>query len=137
VTPILRVADFERSVAHYARVFGFSLRWRVGNFGCVSRGDADLMLSEGSQGCSRTWLWFAVSDVDALYEELKASGALIRHPPTNYPWGSRELHVFDADGHVLRFGSEATPNEPLGPWLDEQGDRWLPREDGSWVKEDS
>jgi len=137
VTPILRVADFERSVAYYSEVLGFNLKWRVGNFGCVRRDDAELMLSEGTQGCSRTWLWLAVSDSDALHAELRARGAHIRNPPTNYPWGSRELHVFDADGHVLRLGSEALPGEPMGAWLDEQGDRWLPDEEGNWIKNPS
>jgi catechol 2,3-dioxygenase-like lactoylglutathione lyase family enzyme len=75
VTPILRVADFERSLAYYADVLGFSLQWRVGDFGCVGRDDAQILLSEGSQGCSRTWLWLNVSDADALYDEVRAGGA--------------------------------------------------------------
>jgi catechol 2,3-dioxygenase-like lactoylglutathione lyase family enzyme len=134
VVPILRVSDFERSVAYYVDVLGFTVDWKDGRFGSVSRGRTSLMLSEGSQGCSSTWLWIGVSDADALYEELRARGALIRHPPANYPWGSREVHVFDADRHVLRFGSENRPGEPLGEWLDEEGVRWQPNADGSWTK---
>lgn len=133
VTPILRVSDFDGSVAYYVEVLGFTLEWRDGRFGSVRRGDTSLMLSEGSQGCSSTWLFIGVSDADALHEELLARGARIRHPPTNYPWGSRELHVFDPDGHVLWLGSDARPGEPLGEWLDEAGGRWLPRPDGSWA----
>jgi hypothetical protein len=76
-------------------------------------------------------MWLGVSDADALHDELRARGAIIRHPPTNYPWGSRELHVSDPDGHVLRLGSEAT-GEPVGEWLDGRGVRWLPQPDGSW-----
>jgi hypothetical protein len=44
--------------------------------------------------------------------------------------------VFDPDGHVLRFGSEARPDEPLGEWLDEEGARWEYQPDGSWRKVD-
>ncbi|MGH7474960.1 MAG: glyoxalase superfamily protein [Longimicrobiales bacterium] len=132
VTPILRVSDFDRSVAYYVDALGFSLVWQDGRFGCVTRGQTCLMLSEGSQGCSSTWVWVGVSDADALHDELRARGATIRHPPTNYPWGSREVHVFDPDGHVLRFGSESQAGEPLGEWLDEGGTRWLPQPDGSW-----
>jgi hypothetical protein len=35
---------------------------------------------------------------------------------------------------VLRLGSDATPGEPLGEWLDEAGGRWLTQPDGSWQK---
>lgn len=134
VTPILRVSDFDRSVAYYTDALGFSLAWKGGRFGCVSRGETSLMLSEGSQGCPGTWVWVGVGDADALHDELRARGATIRHPPTNYPWGSREVHVFDPDGHVLRFGSESRAGEPLGEWLDEEGARWLPQPDGSWSR---
>lgn len=135
-TPILRVADFDASVAYYVDVLGFRLDWRDGRFGSVRRGEASLMLCEGSQGCPGTWVYLSVSDADALHDELRGRGASIRHPPANFPWGSRELHVFDPDGHVLRLGSDARPGEPPGEWLDEAGVRWLPRPDGGWVRVD-
>lgn len=97
-TPILRVADFDRSVEYYEQVLGFELEWSDGTFGSISR------------------------------------GARIRVPPTNYPWGAREVHVFDLDGHVLRFGSDAIEGEPMGEWLDEEGVRWQPQPDGSWTR---
>lgn len=133
-TPILRVADFEVSVSYYVDVLGFTLAWRDGGFGAVRRGDAELMLSEGAQGCAGTWVYLGVGDSDALYEEVRGRGALVRHPPTSFPWGARELHLFDRDGHVLRLGSDARPGEPLGPWLDESGVRWLPGADGRWTQ---
>jgi catechol 2,3-dioxygenase-like lactoylglutathione lyase family enzyme len=133
-TPILRVADFDASVAYYVEVLGFRLAWRAGAFGCVKRGEAALMLSEGAQGHVGSWIYVGVSDADALHIELLGRGARIRHAPTNFPWGSRELHVFDPDGNVLRFGSEARAGEPLGPWLEEDGTRWLPRPGGGWEK---
>jgi catechol 2,3-dioxygenase-like lactoylglutathione lyase family enzyme len=132
VTPILRVADFEASVAYYRDVLGFELDWRDGQFGQVRRGDAALMLSQGRQGHAGTWVWIGVSDADALHEELRARGARIRHEPSNYPWHSRELHVYDLDGHVLRLASEWKAGEGLGEWLDEEGVRWQAREDGGW-----
>jgi uncharacterized glyoxalase superfamily protein PhnB len=133
-TPILRVSNFEASVAYYVDALGFTLEWRDGYFGSVRRGDATLMLSQGSQGCAGTWVYLSVSDADALHEEMRGRGARIRHPPTNYPWGSRELQVFDLDGHVLRLGSDARPGEPFGDWLDEAGVRWRPQPGGGWAK---
>jgi uncharacterized glyoxalase superfamily protein PhnB len=135
-TPILRVGDFDASVAYYVTALGFDLDWSDGQFGSVSRGEASLMLCEGSQGHSGTWVYVSVGDADALYDEIRARGATIRHPPTNFPWGSRELHVFDPDGHVLRFGSEARHGQPVGEWLDEAGARWRYQPDGSWRKVD-
>jgi uncharacterized glyoxalase superfamily protein PhnB len=47
-----------------------------------------------------------IDDVDVLHEEYKASGAIIRMPPTNLPWQTREMNVIDLDGHCFRMGSE-------------------------------
>ncbi|HUF49664.1 MAG TPA: glyoxalase superfamily protein [Longimicrobiales bacterium] len=135
-TPILRVADFDASIAYYVDVLGFTLAWSDGTFGSVCRGDVSLMLCAGSQGHAGTWVYVDVSDADALHDELRARGARIRHPPTNFPWGMRELHVFDLDGHVLRLGAEVGHDEPLGPWLDEEGVRWMPQPDGRWNRAD-
>jgi len=59
-----------------------------------------------------------VTDVDELHEEFKASGASIRQPPTNFPWGTREMNVVDPDGHRIRFGSDST-GDPDGTPLAE------------------
>ena len=134
VTPILRVEDFDASVRYYVDILGFSLEWSVGRFGCVRRGSAALFLCEGSQGRSGTWVYIGVSDADALHTELADRGARIRHEPRNFPWGSRELHVFDPDGHVIRFGADAPRNAPFGAWLDEEGVTWWPQDDGSLVE---
>ena len=131
VTPILRVADLDVSLEYYVRALGFAVEFRDGGFASVRRGKASLMLCQGDQGHRGTWLWLAVSDADAAHEELRTRGASIRHPPTNYPWGSRELHVSDPDGHVLRLGSDTLPGEPIGEWLDAEGTRWVPHP-GGW-----
>lgn len=130
--PIFRVENLDISVAYYVERLGFQLQWRGDPLASVGRDRTSIMLSEGDQGQSGTWVWIAAGDVDALYKELQARGALLRHPPTNYPWGSRECQVRDPDGHVLRFGAESNPDEPLGDWLDGKGRRWAPQPDGSW-----
>src|SRR4051794_11187922 len=109
VTPILRVADLEASVVYYVDRLGFTLEWRADPMVSVRRDRAALMLCAECQGQPGTWVWVASSDVDALYAELGGRGARLRHPPTNYPWGSRECQVTDPDGHVLRFGSDLRP----------------------------
>jgi len=71
-------------------------------------------------------VWIGVEDVDALMHEYRASGAKIRHPPTNYPWAC-EMQVEDLDGNVLRLGSDTKKDEPFGEWLDMHGKIWPPQ----------
>lgn len=104
--PILRVADMARSLQYYVDVLGFSnAEWGGNEFTCVTRDGAGIYLSEGDQGHQGTWVWIGVGDVESLYEEYMSKGALIMHPPENFPW-AYEMKVNDPDGHVLRFGSD-------------------------------
>ena len=130
--PILRVASLSASVEYYVAQVGFEEQWRSGAVASVRRDRTSLMLCEGDQGHVGTWVWISTTDVDALYAELAGRGARLRHPPANYPWGSRECQITDLDGHVLRFGADLRPDEPLGDWLDARGRRWQPQPDGGW-----
>lgn len=113
VVPILRVREIHRSLEYYVKVLGFGQDWLGetdgGVMAGVSRDRLAVYLCQGEQGHSGTWVWIGVSDVEALHEEYRASGAKIRQEPTSYPW-ALEMKVEDPDGHVLRFGSE--PREP-------------------------
>jgi uncharacterized glyoxalase superfamily protein PhnB len=123
----LRVNNLETSLDYYVRVLGFKLNWRDddgSSFASVSRGACHLFLTVGDQGNPGSWMWIGVSDVDALHEEFLAKGAKVRQPPANYPWGSREVHIEDPDGNVLRMGSENKLGEPFGDWVDMRGIRW-------------
>jgi uncharacterized glyoxalase superfamily protein PhnB len=132
VFPILRVSNLEASLEYYESQLGFEVQWRSGTVASVQRDRAAIMLCEGDQGRTGTWLWIAVSDADAIYAELQVRGARLRHAPANYPWGSRECQVMDLDDHVLRFGSDLRAGEPMGDWLDASGKRWLPVAGGGW-----
>jgi predicted enzyme related to lactoylglutathione lyase len=109
VAPILSVADIAISTNYYLGSLGFKTDWeyRDGDFAIsgISRDGHTIYLCEGPQGHPGTWVWIGVEDVDRLFEEFTANGALILKPPTNYPW-AREMHVTDPDRHVLRIGSE-------------------------------
>jgi uncharacterized glyoxalase superfamily protein PhnB len=101
------------SVRYYVNVLGFqNAAWGNDDFTSVNRDRAGIYLCRGGQGQPGTWVWIGVEDVEALYEEYKATGAKIRHPPENYPW-ALEMKVEDADGHVLRFGSEPKEDQPF------------------------
>jgi predicted enzyme related to lactoylglutathione lyase len=114
--PILRVADMSVSVRYYVEVLGFSnAEWGTNDFTSVNRDRAGIYLCRNSQGQAGTWVWIGVQDVEALYQEYTAKGALIIHAPTNHPW-ALEMKVRDPDGHVLRFGSEPKADRPFEEW---------------------
>ena len=108
--PIFPVADVVATVRYYRDVLGFSEEWVWGeppDFACVARDEVELFLSLTTQRvASGSWLSIFVQDVDALYEDYKTRGAIIRQPPTEYPWGMREMNVEDLDGHRFRLGTD-------------------------------
>ena len=111
VVPILNVRSFAASIDYYVRKMGFRKKWDWGSpatFGCVERDGVAIFLCEGAQGQPGRWMSVFMEDVDALHEEYKGSGAIIRQAPTNMPWGTREMNVEDLDGHRFRMGSDAT-----------------------------
>ena len=126
VTPVLRVRDVVASRDYYVQALGFKVSFETEDFISVSRGHCGLFLCQGDQGHAGSWVWIDGKDVDALYQEYRASGAIIRHPPTNYSW-ALEMQIEDLDGNVLRFGSDPRRGEPEGEWLDMHGRRWLNR----------
>jgi catechol 2,3-dioxygenase-like lactoylglutathione lyase family enzyme len=110
-TPIFNARNVPASIDYYVNKLGFHVEWDWGSpptFASVERDAVRIFLCEGGQGAPGTWLSIYVQDVDALYQEYKRRGALIRQPPTNFPWGVREMNVEDPDGHRLRMGSDAT-----------------------------
>ena len=116
--PILNVKHLPTSMDYYVNKLGFRKKWDWGSpptFGCVERGKVEIFFCQGAQGQSGMWISIFIHDVDALFEDYKNSGAIIRQPPTNMPWGTREMNVEDLDGHRFRMGSHAT-----GP-VDEAG----------------
>lgn len=133
VNPILRISDVKTSVEYYTEVLGFHVDWKTAIFASVSRDNCHLFLSQGDQGRTGGWVWIGVEDVEALFAEYQASGAKIRHPPTNYTW-AREMQVEDPDGNILRMGSETREGDPIGEWLDMDGVSWLPTADGGWTR---
>lgn len=109
--PILNVNNVPASIAYYVDKLGFAKEWDWGSpptFGCVFRDGVRIFFCQGAQGAPGMWISIFVRDVDALHDDYRARGAIIRQAPTNFPWGVREMNVEDPDGHRLRLGSDAT-----------------------------
>jgi uncharacterized glyoxalase superfamily protein PhnB len=115
VAPILNVNNVPDSLKYYLEKLGFkcAFAWaeiegNLPTFAEVKRGRFRLMLCQQAQGHSGTWIYLDMPSLEALailHREFLASGAKIAEPPTDKPWGMREMLVQDLDGHILRIGA--------------------------------
>jgi catechol 2,3-dioxygenase-like lactoylglutathione lyase family enzyme len=126
VTPILNVSSLDASIAWF-ETLGWGKAWDWGDpptFGCVVSGKVQIFLckdGQGGRGRSTTvatfgpdgdesadkgvWMSIWVDDVDAIHEHCLAKGIEVAWPPTDMPWGVRELHIRHPDGHVFRLST--------------------------------
>ena len=107
--PILAVRNIVASIGYYVDKLGFEKQWEWGDpvdFACVRRDGVELFLSLNAQAAPGSWMSIFVQDVDALYATYKKTGAIIRRPPADYPWGIREMTVEDLDGHCMRMAGD-------------------------------
>ncbi len=132
LTPILNVSDIVESFRWFEKL-GWRKGWDWGappTFGGVCSGKCEIFLCEGAQGGrghggvlstfgedgSETanrgvWMSVWVDDVDAVHERCLAQGLEIACPPTDMPWGVREMHVRHPDGHVFRISKGSGEDE--------------------------
>ncbi|HVM88157.1 MAG TPA: VOC family protein [Puia sp.] len=114
ITAILNVSNMESSLDFYINILGFqNAAWGNEYFTSVSRNNTGIYLCANGQGQPGTWIWVGIDgDIFALYEELLSKGIIIKMPPQNFSW-AMEMHVFDPDGHVLRFGTDPDESMPF------------------------
>ena len=112
--PVIAVSDSVRAEDYYCRVLGFQkmFAYRPDTskldpcYLGVARDGVWLHLQSFKReraGMTDAFLW--VTDVDALYKEVSARGAVVQLPPTNQTWGTRETGIRDPDGNVLIFAT--------------------------------
>ena len=125
--PALPVRDVAAATAYYRDRFGFHAVHETGDFAVLVRDDAVLHLWGATDDewrsredldrrpiCSGAESFLAgtascrieVSDVDALFAELRSAGVLhdvSRDEVTATDFGSREFATVDGDGNLLTF----------------------------------
>jgi catechol 2,3-dioxygenase-like lactoylglutathione lyase family enzyme len=115
ITPILNVSNIVESFAWFERL-GWKKGWDWGDpptFGGVCSGTCEIFLCQDGQGGrgkgedgsegNGVWMSIWVDDVDAIHRHCVEQGIEITWPPTDEPWGVREMHVRHPDGHVFRI----------------------------------
>jgi catechol 2,3-dioxygenase-like lactoylglutathione lyase family enzyme len=119
VHPVLACSDVATSIRFYGRL-GFVLAFQDDpddpKYVAIRRDGVELHLqwhdkSEWGSTADRPVYRFLVQDVDDLYAELRAKGAVdgkspVSSPwlaPGDTPWNTREFHVLDPDGNGLQF----------------------------------
>ena len=116
VSPVLLVADLDRSVAFYGGLLEFACETfgTPPNFAVVQRDDAILLLALAPNDprivpnwhiVEKTWnAYIRVEDVDGLFAELQERGCPIDYGLYDAPHGFREFGVTDPDGYDIAFG---------------------------------
>jgi predicted enzyme related to lactoylglutathione lyase len=116
ISPVLLVADLERSVGFFGDQLGFTcqLHGDPPNFATATRDGETILLSlaDPSHSVVPNWqivekmwdVYIRVDDVDAVYAEVQERGAAIDYAIYNAPHGFREFGVQDPDGHDIAFG---------------------------------
>jgi catechol 2,3-dioxygenase-like lactoylglutathione lyase family enzyme len=121
ISPVLLVADLQRSVDYFSDRLGFECHvfGDPPNFATAARDAAVILiaLSDQPERLVPHWqivdkMWDAyirVDDADAIYAEVQERGAGIDYTIYDAPHGFREFGVQDPDGHDIAFGQPIDP----------------------------
>jgi len=116
----IAVTDLARSIAFYEKLgFSKSYEYDADVKGCtMNAGSAVLFLFQTKQAKPQAvtrdpslaqnppgidHISFAVEDVDAIYNDLKAKGVAFQGEPADQEWGARLVGLKDPDGNNLYF----------------------------------
>ena len=122
--PVLPVPDVAAAAAWFGRVLGFQIDFLHGEpepwHGRVKLGDHSwgepvyIHLSRQAgeiRPCGSLRLHVG-HDIDGLHAHVLAEGATVLLPPTDQPWGLREIEIEAPGGHRLVLGAEAGEHGP-------------------------
>jgi uncharacterized glyoxalase superfamily protein PhnB len=113
--PVLAVHDLERSAAWFCSVLGCERSDPdPGNWVFCTSGAVTFMLGRCPDALPASALgdhsyvaYLDVDSVDAFHARALTEGAEVLKPPTDEPWGRRELALRSPDGHRFMLGQPA------------------------------
>ena len=106
--PVLIVPDVRATAEFYRRVLGFTSDPGASTpeYSVVWRDNAAVHLARGERAPAGVRVFFWVRDVNALYDEVIARGAVIDVPIGTRLYGVRDFSVRDPNGVVAVFGQD-------------------------------
>jgi uncharacterized glyoxalase superfamily protein PhnB len=108
--PAFVVKSVPDAIAYYCDRLGFEETFRYGDpvfYGGVCRGEVTIHFAAASstkRQPGHNALNIFVTDVDAIYDELKGRGADLLNEVKDRPYGMRDFDIRDSDGNGLCFG---------------------------------
>ena len=116
IIPELAYDDVDAAAAWLCATFGFQERLRIGNHRrqLVYEGESIVVTGadQPAQGDSRHAVMMRVTDVDAHYARVKASGARVFGEPETYFFGERQYSAEDTGGHLWTFSQSVADVAP-------------------------
>jgi catechol 2,3-dioxygenase-like lactoylglutathione lyase family enzyme len=123
------VNDVDESIAFYRDALGLEVRndvasgrYRWVTLGSASQPGVDIVISEPHAGRSQAdgdalqelltkgslpMLIFRTDDLDATFEQVRATGAEVLQEPIDQPWGPRDCAFRDPSGNTVRVSAQA------------------------------
>jgi uncharacterized glyoxalase superfamily protein PhnB len=116
-SPVLAVHDLERSADWYVRVLGCTRHDAdPGNWVFCRAGEVTFMLGRcpdvppaSALGDHSYVAYLSVDAVDEFHARAVAERADVLKPPTDEPWGRREMALRSPDGHRFMLGQRLEP----------------------------
>ncbi|MBS12805.1 MAG: hypothetical protein CME19_14515 [Gemmatimonadetes bacterium] len=105
ISPILSVADMQRSLGFYVDLLGFeNAEWCNDTFTGVSRDGCSILLRQDDDPAPSR-IYISLENARAVHDELKPKGVTIVMGPTD-KGHALEITIEDPDGNLIRIGSE-------------------------------
>lgn len=101
---VLQVPDVNAALDWFRDALGFEVEpWQDGSeYGYANRDGVSFHVGRADPHLWKAYLY--TDDVEALHTELVERGAEILQPPTDKPYGLRDILVRTPGGHVLGIG---------------------------------
>jgi hypothetical protein len=109
VTPLIPTGgSLASALAFYTEHMGFSVLWQGTGMAGIGRDGVafNLVENDNPEWIENSSFSIAVSDLDALYEELRQIPARVG-PLEKKAWGRREFHMIVPSGVCLQFFEDA------------------------------
>ena len=104
IAPEMPATDLAAALKDYELRLGFTVATQMSDYAIVERDGAAIHLFEDrAKKHSPVGIHIFTPDLDALYSELRESGASITQVIETKPWGNREFRVKDEFGNEIKF----------------------------------